>query len=316
MDDTVSIEFGEVWWADLGMAAKQRPVLVLGHIGEDNQIIFVPITTQKRRGGQVDLPPVDFLPRKSYANVYFTTITSVERFVERCGRFDEQTTRAVERAARDYTTRTGRLEFDELYSGEQAERLSKIGIQAQVKEAKNRLPIEIQLIAELNDLSDRLIDAHQIVSDKLLDSVLPAIDHICDILDQIGMDKELAARKELARDDDPQWQDDRALLVVKRSNASLYIAPAPIIAGVRAAIDETLLLRSLKARRAIAFKESEQDIWGYTPHDDEFHRRTEHAIYRVRSPAQKFDIVKKLLRMKPGSDKPHWWEPKLRTVEY
>lgn len=64
---------GEVWWADLGMAAKSRPVLVLSVPGEEHArslIIVVPLTSQIRHGlGEVSLGKPRWLPKVSAVNV-------------------------------------------------------------------------------------------------------------------------------------------------------------------------------------------------------------------------------------------------------
>lgn len=64
---------GEVWWADLGMVEKTRPVLVLAY-PEENQsralVVVVPLTSQIRGGtGEVSLGIVPWLPKPSAVNV-------------------------------------------------------------------------------------------------------------------------------------------------------------------------------------------------------------------------------------------------------
>ena len=64
---------GEVWMADLGFAAKFRPVVIVSR--EDPAppralIIYVPITTQDRESPyEVTLPRARFLQKGSVANV-------------------------------------------------------------------------------------------------------------------------------------------------------------------------------------------------------------------------------------------------------
>ncbi|MBI2088503.1 MAG: type II toxin-antitoxin system PemK/MazF family toxin [Deltaproteobacteria bacterium] len=64
---------GEVWLADLGMAAKTRPVIILSR--EDPRapralITYVPLTTQNRHSRyEVELGSVRFLKETSVANV-------------------------------------------------------------------------------------------------------------------------------------------------------------------------------------------------------------------------------------------------------
>jgi mRNA interferase MazF len=64
---------GEVWFADLGITAKNRPVLVL-HVPEDDDarslVIVAPLTSQIRgRRGEVDLGKPRWLPKPSAVNV-------------------------------------------------------------------------------------------------------------------------------------------------------------------------------------------------------------------------------------------------------
>ena len=64
---------GEVWFADLGIAARNRPVLVL-YVPEDEDahslMIVAPLTSQIRdRRGEVDLGKPRWLPKPSAVNV-------------------------------------------------------------------------------------------------------------------------------------------------------------------------------------------------------------------------------------------------------
>lgn len=64
---------GDVWLADLGLAAKTRPVVIVSR--EDSQppralVIYVPLTTQNRNSPyEVQLPKLRFLEQISTANV-------------------------------------------------------------------------------------------------------------------------------------------------------------------------------------------------------------------------------------------------------
>src|SRR5580704_6994474 len=64
---------GEVWLADLGLAAKTRPVVVISRYDPDPPravVLFVPLTTQNRRSSyEIVLPRLSFLNRDSVANV-------------------------------------------------------------------------------------------------------------------------------------------------------------------------------------------------------------------------------------------------------
>ena len=67
---------GEVYWVDLGLSAKQRPLLVVSREDPDSEralVVCVPLTTQIR-GGQyeVPIPRVRWLPgsEPGVANVH------------------------------------------------------------------------------------------------------------------------------------------------------------------------------------------------------------------------------------------------------
>jgi mRNA interferase MazF len=64
---------GEVWLADLGLAAKSRPVVVVSRSDSDPPralVIYVPLTTQNRQSKyEVLLPKLSFLHEVSVANV-------------------------------------------------------------------------------------------------------------------------------------------------------------------------------------------------------------------------------------------------------
>jgi mRNA interferase MazF len=64
---------GEVWLADLGLAAKTRPVVIVSRYDPDSPralVLYVPLTTQNRLSSyEVPLPRLSFLDRDSVANV-------------------------------------------------------------------------------------------------------------------------------------------------------------------------------------------------------------------------------------------------------
>ena len=64
---------GEIWLADLGLAARTRPVVVISRYDPDpprNLIIYIPLTTQYRESPyEVALPKLRFLNQQSYVNV-------------------------------------------------------------------------------------------------------------------------------------------------------------------------------------------------------------------------------------------------------
>ncbi len=64
---------GEVWLADLGLAAKTRPVVIVSRHDPDPPralVLYVPLTTQNRNSTyEVPIPRLGFLDRESVANV-------------------------------------------------------------------------------------------------------------------------------------------------------------------------------------------------------------------------------------------------------
>ncbi len=84
---------GEVWLADLGLAAKTRPVVVVSRHDPDAPralIVYVPLTTQDRGSSyEVRIPKQRFLDRGSVANVQgIGSIPSV-RLERRLGKLPE-----------------------------------------------------------------------------------------------------------------------------------------------------------------------------------------------------------------------------------
>ncbi|HTS17409.1 MAG TPA: type II toxin-antitoxin system PemK/MazF family toxin [Verrucomicrobiae bacterium] len=56
---------GEIWLADLGLAAKTRPVVIVSRYDPDSPralALYVPLTTQNRHSSyEVELPPLPSL---------------------------------------------------------------------------------------------------------------------------------------------------------------------------------------------------------------------------------------------------------------
>lgn len=96
---------GEVWSADLGIAAKVRPVIILSRDDPDPPrviTVFVPITGQNRGSKyEVELPRLPFLTPGSTANVQ--GIGSGETadktmFIKRLGKLRPDTLAKIEQA--------------------------------------------------------------------------------------------------------------------------------------------------------------------------------------------------------------------------
>ena len=64
---------GEVWLADLGIAAKMRPVIIVSRDDPDRPralVVYVPLTTSSRDSEyEVPLGRISFLRQTSWANV-------------------------------------------------------------------------------------------------------------------------------------------------------------------------------------------------------------------------------------------------------
>jgi mRNA interferase MazF len=80
---------GEVWLADLGIAAKTRPVVVISRYDPDPPralVLYVPLTTQNRLSSyEVPLPRLPFLDRESVANVQGLGSIPIVRLERRLG---------------------------------------------------------------------------------------------------------------------------------------------------------------------------------------------------------------------------------------
>lgn len=93
---------GEVWLADLGLAAKTRPVVVVSRhdpAAPRDLVLFVPLTTQNRSSAyEVALPSIHFLDQASTANVQgIGSIPSV-RLERKLGKLSPQVFASVKRA--------------------------------------------------------------------------------------------------------------------------------------------------------------------------------------------------------------------------
>jgi mRNA interferase MazF len=95
---------GEVYWVDLGIAAKHRPVMVVSR--EDPNApralaICVPLTTQIRGGKyEAPLPRVRWTPGSDLgvANVQGITAIEYHRLERKAGRFESATVEKVRTA--------------------------------------------------------------------------------------------------------------------------------------------------------------------------------------------------------------------------
>ncbi|MBK8040142.1 MAG: type II toxin-antitoxin system PemK/MazF family toxin [Verrucomicrobiaceae bacterium] len=96
---------GEVWFADLGMIEKCRPVLVLAvPRDEDARALHIvaPLTSQIRsRRGEVDLGRPRWLPKESAVNVQGLASMNGSKLVRKMGSITSDQYSAVKVALRD-----------------------------------------------------------------------------------------------------------------------------------------------------------------------------------------------------------------------
>ena len=95
---------GEVWLADLGLAAKTRPVLVVCRDDPDPPrvlTIYVPLTRQNRGSAyEIDLGKLPFLREPSTANVQGIASIAEARLERRLGKVNGEQLEKVRAAIR------------------------------------------------------------------------------------------------------------------------------------------------------------------------------------------------------------------------
>ncbi len=96
---------GEVWFADLGMVEKSRPVLVLAFPRPADAralVVVVPLTSQIRNlRGEVPLGRVRWLPKVSAVNVQGLASFDPGKLSRRLGMLTDGQQAAVKTALRD-----------------------------------------------------------------------------------------------------------------------------------------------------------------------------------------------------------------------
>ena len=95
---------GEIWLADLGLAAKVRPVLVVSRHDPDAPralTIYLPLTTQ-HRGSRYEVPvgSLQFLDQESVVNVQGVGAVIEPRLVRKLGQLPVDTFAKVKEALR------------------------------------------------------------------------------------------------------------------------------------------------------------------------------------------------------------------------
>ena len=95
---------GEIWLADLGLAAKTRPVVIVSRYDPDAPralVLYVPLTSQNRASRyEVELPRLQFLKSESVANVQGIGSLPVTRLERKLGRLPDDALQKIQQALR------------------------------------------------------------------------------------------------------------------------------------------------------------------------------------------------------------------------
>jgi mRNA interferase MazF len=93
---------GEVWLADLGLAGKTRPVVILSRHDPDAPralAVYVPLTTQNRGSKyEVALPQLRFLRELSVANVQGIASVPLARLERKIGELPQNALAQIRKA--------------------------------------------------------------------------------------------------------------------------------------------------------------------------------------------------------------------------
>src|SRR6266446_8324064 len=93
---------GEVWLADLGLAAKTRPVVIVSRHDPDPPralVIYVPLTTENRRSKyEIEVAKQPFLRLESVANVQGIASLPVKRLERKVGELPKDVLDQIKRA--------------------------------------------------------------------------------------------------------------------------------------------------------------------------------------------------------------------------
>lgn len=96
---------GEVWFADLGMVEKSRPVLVLAYPNRNDAralVVVAPLTSQLRgQRGEVDLGKLRWLPKPSAVNVQGLASFDRNKLARKLGALSNEHYEQVKSALRD-----------------------------------------------------------------------------------------------------------------------------------------------------------------------------------------------------------------------
>ena len=95
---------GEVWLADLGIAAKTRPVVVVSRYDENPPrvlVLYVPLTSEDRGSEyEVEMPKLPFLRLEGVANVQGIGSLSLKRLERKLGVLPTEVMERIKKALR------------------------------------------------------------------------------------------------------------------------------------------------------------------------------------------------------------------------
>ncbi len=95
---------GEVWLADLGIAGKTRPVIVVSRHDEDPPrvlVLYVPLTSQERGSEyEVEMPKLPFLRLEGVANIQGLSSLPAKRLERRLGILPMEVMERIKKALR------------------------------------------------------------------------------------------------------------------------------------------------------------------------------------------------------------------------
>ncbi len=95
---------GEFWLADLGIAGKTRPVVVVSRFDEDPPrvlVLYVPLTSEDRGSEyEVEMPKLPFLRLEGVANVQGIGSLPVKRLERRLGMLPTEVMERIKKALR------------------------------------------------------------------------------------------------------------------------------------------------------------------------------------------------------------------------
>ncbi|NJO19971.1 MAG: type II toxin-antitoxin system PemK/MazF family toxin [Spirulinaceae cyanobacterium RM2_2_10] len=98
------IDEPETWLADLGLAAKVRPVVIVSREDPDPPcalVVYVPLTTQNRHSlYEVELPKLRFLKQRSVANVQGISALPQVRLERKLGDLPDEVLAAIQETIR------------------------------------------------------------------------------------------------------------------------------------------------------------------------------------------------------------------------